>query len=68
MGHIAGFDQRRLAGMDASPVRRVYEGVPFSCFAGMHEPRRCSSPFGKGVIQRSIHLVLAGSLRAVPGA
>jgi hypothetical protein len=68
MGHIAGLDQRRLVGMDASPICRVYEGVAISCLAGLHEPRRCPSPFSKGIVQRGIHILLAGSLRAIPGA
>jgi len=68
MGHISDFNQRRLARMDASPFSRVYEGIAFSCLARMYEPGRCPSPSGEGSIQRSIHLVLARSLRTVPGA
>ena len=39
MGHVAGLNQRRLVGMDASPLGRIYEGVTFSCLARLHEPR-----------------------------
>jgi hypothetical protein len=67
MGYHTRFYQRRLAGMDASPFRRIYEGISIACSTCLYEPGGCSFASSEGVVQRGIYFMLARAVRTISG-
>jgi hypothetical protein len=67
MGYITSLYQGRLAGMDASPFCRVYEGISIACSTCLYEPGGRSFASGEGVVQRGIYFMLAGAVRTISG-